>query len=86
MTGLISWAVAGAAAALLARLVPRRRGTLWIEALAALAAALAGGLVATALDFGGIAALDARSAAFAFALAAAAIAAVRLSRTAPRGA
>ncbi len=80
MTGVLSWIAAGVAAALLARLVKRRGKSLWIEALAAVAAASFAGLLATALDFGGLATLDARSAAFAFAVAAAAIAALRLKR------
>lgn len=77
MSGVLSWIAAGALAALLARLVPRRRKAFWKEALAAVAAALLAGMGATALDFGGIATIDARSAAFAFLVAAGAIAIVR---------
>ena len=80
MSGVLSWAAAGIVAALLARLVPRRKKALWKETLAALAAALLAGAGATALDFGGTAAIDARSAAFAFVIAAGAIALVRLKR------
>ncbi|HEU5162650.1 MAG TPA: hypothetical protein VFV54_05875 [Thermoanaerobaculia bacterium] len=78
MSGVLSWIASGIIAALLARLVPRRKKALWKEALASIAAAILAGAGATALDFGGIATIDARSAAFAFLVAAAAIALARV--------
>ncbi|HSN68734.1 MAG TPA: hypothetical protein VLV48_05780 [Thermoanaerobaculia bacterium] len=80
MSGVLSSVAAGIIAALLARIVPRRRKALWKEALAAIVAAVLAGAGATALDFGGLATIDPRSAAFAFLAAAAAIAIVRLNR------
>lgn len=78
MTGVLSWIAAGVGAALLARLVARRRKRLWLELLAGAVAAVVAGLAATWLDFGGVAALDARGIAFAFLAAACAVALVRL--------
>jgi hypothetical protein len=78
MIGVLSWIAAGGAAAALARLVPRRREGVWAELLAAVLVAIAAGLLATALDFGGIATVDLRSAALAFLMGAAAIAALRI--------
>ena len=66
--GLLSWILAGAGAAVLAVVLTRllgvrspRRGLLW-----GLAAGLAGGLLATALRYGGLLELDFQSATTAF--------------------
>ena len=80
MIGILTWIAAGLAAALLARLMKRRKKRAAAEFAAALSGALLAGFAATAVDFGGIAAVDARSALFAFACAAAAIATLRLAR------
>ncbi|MGH9459524.1 MAG: hypothetical protein ACRD2J_17955, partial [Thermoanaerobaculia bacterium] len=79
MWGLASWIAAGLAAALLARLVKRRRAGAFAEIAAAAGAALLAGFIATWLDFGGIRVFDVRSAAFAFLAGAAAAAGVRLA-------
>lgn len=78
MAGVLSWIVAGAGAVALARLVPHRRRKLLWEALGGSVLALAAGLLATALDFGGTAVLDFRAVLFAVLAAAAGVAAVRL--------
>jgi hypothetical protein len=60
--GAIAWSVAGLLLAAVLRLLPPWRGTSWLLALAmGVAAALAGGALATALGFGGLAAFDLRS-------------------------
>ena len=74
------WLVAGSGAFALARLVRSGRRGWPAEGLAAILAALAAGLAATALDFGGWKEPDWRAAAFAFAVTAAALALLRLIR------
>lgn len=65
--GTVSWVVAGLAAFLLSQIVPHaRRGRHWKELMVALVAAIAGGMTATALDFGGWKVLEWRAALFAF--------------------
>lgn len=60
--GTVAWSGAGLVLALVLRLLPPWRGSSWLLALAiGLAGALAGGVVATALGFGGLAAIDVRS-------------------------
>jgi uncharacterized membrane protein YeaQ/YmgE (transglycosylase-associated protein family) len=60
--GLLSWLAVGVTLALLARLLPPWRGTTLLATLVAGATgALAGGLLATALGFGGLAGFDPRS-------------------------
>jgi len=83
--GLGLWIGGGVAAWIIARFVPPGRDGA-SEAVAALAAALAGGTAATALDFGGWNEPDWRAGLFAFCCAAAAVAMVRLARLARRGA
>lgn len=68
--GVASWAVSGIVAFLVARIVPFSRQTHWkTELVTAIVAALAAGLAATALDFGGWRELDWRAAAFSFSVA-----------------
>jgi hypothetical protein len=78
--GLLMWCVAGIAAAATARLAApgRQRGWLF-EGFAAIATALAFGLAATALDFGGWKEPDWRAGVFALAGAALAVALVRIA-------
>jgi len=65
--GVASWVVSGIAAFLIARIVPFSRQRHWkTELVTATVAALAAGVAATILDFGGWRDLDWRSAAFAF--------------------
>jgi hypothetical protein len=60
--GLLGWLVVGVAIALLLRLLPPWRGAALLACLVAgVAGALAGGLLATALGFGGLAGFDPRS-------------------------
>jgi uncharacterized membrane protein YeaQ/YmgE (transglycosylase-associated protein family) len=60
--GAISWCAAGLLLAVLLRLLPPWRGTSWLAALAVgLAGATSGGVLATVLEFGGVAAFDWRS-------------------------
>ena len=76
--GVASWVVSGIAAFLVARIVPFSRQIHWkTELVTAVLAALAAGVAATILDFGGWQALDWRSAAFAFSVALAAAGVVR---------
>jgi hypothetical protein len=78
--GVASWFVAGIAAFLVARIIPFSRQTYWkTELVTASLAALAAGIAATILDFGGWQDLDWRSAAFAFCAALAAAGVVRAS-------
>ena len=51
--GLLIWILAGLAALAAARAIPLRKGALRREAITAVAAAVAGGVIATSLDFGG---------------------------------
>lgn len=76
--GVALWLLSGGLAVVLARIVPagRPRNPAG-EIVAALAAAGAGGLVATALDFGGWREPDWRAGLFAFFVAAAATGALR---------
>jgi len=68
--GAASWVVSGIVAFLIARIVPFSRQTHWkTELVTAIAAALAAGVAATLLDFGGWLELDWRSAAFALGVA-----------------
>lgn len=78
MAGVLSWIVAGSVVVAATRLVKRGRRALLPEAVAGSAAAVGAGLVATAMDFGGIAVLDVRAIAFAALAAAAGVAAIRL--------
>lgn len=65
--GVVLWVVCGLAAFLVARIIPALRQTQrWQEFTAAIVTALAAGLAATALDFGGWNELDWRAGAFAF--------------------
>ncbi|HEX3110967.1 MAG TPA: hypothetical protein VHU41_17840 [Thermoanaerobaculia bacterium] len=76
--GVASWVVSGIAAFLGARIVPFSRQTHWkTELVTAILAALAAGVAATILDFGGWRDLDWRSAAFAFCFAVAVTGVVR---------
>lgn len=60
--GAIAWCGVGLLLAVVLRLLAPWRGSSWLLALAiGLAGALAGGVLATALGFGGLAALDVRS-------------------------
>lgn len=63
LLGLISWLLIGAIGGVLARqFLPGRPQLGWLGAFGAgLAGALAGGLLATYLGFGGVAAYDARA-------------------------
>lgn len=76
--GLGTWVLAGAAAAVLARLLPWSRRGFGLELMAAMAVALLAGFTATALDFGGLSVVEWRAIGFAFFCASAAVAAVRL--------
>ena len=68
--GVASWVVLGIAAFLIARIVPFSVQTHWkTELVTAVIAALAAGVAATVLDFGGWQDLDWRSAAFALCVA-----------------
>jgi hypothetical protein len=76
--GVASWVVLGIAAFLVARIIPLSGQTHWkTELVTATVAALAAGVAATILDFGGWRDLDWRSAAFAFCVAVAATGVVR---------
>lgn len=60
--GAISWCAAGLLVALLLRLLPPWHGSSWLAALAVgLAGGTSGGLLATVIGFGGVAAFDRRS-------------------------
>jgi uncharacterized membrane protein YeaQ/YmgE (transglycosylase-associated protein family) len=62
--GLIAWCTTGLLLGLVVRLLPPWRGTSWLLTLAVgLLGALSGGVLATALGFGGLVGFDARSAA-----------------------
>jgi len=79
--GTTSWVVAGLLAFLLAQSLPwARSARKWKEAALALSTSLAGGMAATALDFGGWKALEWRAAAFAFFTALAALGVLRFIR------
>ena len=78
--GIAAWLVSGGLAVILARIVPAGRpASPSVEIITALFAALAAGLAATALDFGGWAEADWRSRLFAFFVAAAALGALRIA-------
>lgn len=80
--GAIAWCVAGWGVAVLLRLLPPWRGASWLLSLAAgLAGATSGGLLATVLGFGGVAAFDWRSLAAAALLALLAMLLLALLRT-----
>lgn len=75
------WIVTGAGAALLARLVDAGRPRVWVaELFVGIAAAVAAGLAATALDFGGLREPDWRAALFTFFTACTALGVLRLVR------
>ena len=75
------WIVAGAGAALLARLVDAGRPRLWAaELFVGIAAAVAAGLAATALDFAGLREPDWRAGLFTFFTAFTALGVIRLVR------
>lgn len=79
--GVALWILSGLAAWFVARIVPSLRPAPWAgELVVALLAALAAGVAATAFDFGGWRALEARAAAFAFFLALSAVGVSRLVR------
>lgn len=60
--GAIAWCGAGLLLAVVLRLLPPWRGSSWLLALAiGFVGGLAGGVLATSLGFGGLAALDVRS-------------------------
>lgn len=81
MLGLFTWLGAGAAALLIARLLPQGRpAALWLELIVAIIAAVVAGMAATAMDFGGWAEPDARAFAFALAIALAVLAMGRAVR------
>ena len=78
--GIALWLVSAAAAFVVARILPLRRGRAWLgELSAAIVAALLLGIVATALDFGGWNELDWRAGLFTFFGALTAIAILRLT-------
>jgi hypothetical protein len=76
--GIVSWLAAALAAFGFARVVPRFRRRAVPELAGAALAAVAAGLLATSLDFGGWVVFDPRSATFAALAALVAIAIVRL--------
>ena len=79
LAGIGLWILTGLVAFILARLIRPGRTSRWLfELLAALIVAATLGLVATALDFGGLREPDWRAAAFAFGGALAAVGLVRL--------
>jgi len=68
--GIALWAVCGIAATVVARIVPVLRQTQWLsDLLLSLLGAIIGGVIATAMDFGGWNELDWRAGLFAFACA-----------------
>ena len=80
--GIALWLGCGFAAWIVARVVPFLRLTQWLsELVLSLGAALAAGVGATALDFGGWNEPDWRAGAFAFACALAVIGWFRVART-----
>ena len=80
--GLIAWAACGLVLAVVLRLLPPWRGSSWLIALAiGLVGAVGGGVLATALGFGGLAALDWRSIATAALAALLALLGLALART-----
>ncbi|HUP45301.1 MAG TPA: hypothetical protein VM779_07280 [Thermoanaerobaculia bacterium] len=78
--GIGIWLVAGCGALLLARLARTARAPWWVDALLAVSAAIAAGLAATALDFGGWREPDWRAGSFAFLAALGALGLFRLIR------
>jgi hypothetical protein len=79
--GAAVWIAAGAAAFLIARIIPLRRTRRFVpELIVSILAAFLLGVAATALDFGGWKELDWRAALFAFLGSMAAIGAMRASR------
>lgn len=61
MLGLIIWLIVGGALGLLHARLPGLRPRWWTALLLGTGCAIAGGLVATAFGFGGLAVFDARS-------------------------
>lgn len=78
--GTALWVASGICAALLARIVPIRRGRFVAEFLVSILTACVAGLIATALDFGGWREPDWRAGLFALLVACAATAVLRMSR------
>ena len=80
--GAIAWSASGLLLAVVLRWLPPWRGSSWLLALACgLLGALAGGVLATLLGFGGLAALDWRSIATAALAALLALLGLALMRT-----
>lgn len=79
-TGFLSWILAGVTAFATARFLKRHRRSWPAELAAALLAAFAAGLGATAFDFGGWQVLYPQAVVFAFAAAIAAIPLLRVAR------
>lgn len=80
VVGIALWSVSAAAAFLIARMLPLRRGRAWLaEICVAIVAGLLLGVVATALDFGGWNEPDWRAGLFTFFGALTAIALLRLT-------
>jgi hypothetical protein len=78
LMGIAVWLIAGIGAYFLARLMPVPHGRRWPDLLLSIAAALAAGLTATALDFGGWSEPDYRAALFALFLSLLALATKKL--------
>ena len=79
--GLIAWIVTGATTAGIIRFVPPGRRDEWaLELTVSIVAAIAAGLAATALDFGGILWIDWRSVGFALLVSLAATGLLRAAR------
>lgn len=74
--GFLIWLASGVAAFVIARLLPARSSVV-AETATALGAGVAGGVLATALDFGGWNQIDPRAALLAFLAAAAALGVLR---------
>jgi hypothetical protein len=79
--GVAAWLLSALAVFVIARIVPPGRDSNYLtELLAAVVAAGAAGAIATALDFGGWAALDWRAVLFTLLIAATAVGSVRAAR------
>ncbi|HVT45197.1 MAG TPA: hypothetical protein VMT00_12505 [Thermoanaerobaculia bacterium] len=78
--GIVAWLAAAGLAIVVARMLPQLRPSGWKgETAVATVIALLAGLVATALDFGGLDEIDPRAVAFAAACAFGSIALVRMA-------
>lgn len=81
MIGLLSWLGIGLVVGVAARFLLPGPSTSWLASLlAALPGALAGGLLATVLEMGGLAELDPRAVVLAFLLAVLTVVVVQLAR------